>query len=334
MTRTESRPMRYVSMEQNHCCHACNKQFPAGSDKRRKYCDDACRKRQKRASQRATRTQASPAEQLAAQNEQLRTQLSRAQGELAKVHDRAMRYRSEAKAAGDDLERFIAERQRSLDYFQDQHRQLRAKYRHAHTLIAQLGHRLNVPGTDDATWTELTATPVHLQRGPLPSDNDNTASLIQLVAQVSRQLDDMFGLRHQRPRTRRDNDTALDVSAATPAETTTPDPAVADALTTKDNTIKSQREIIAKADTIINTMSERLNTAKAAHSKLRAQYTRVQQTLASAKEQREQHRIIVTQWRLMARELYRRTSGRPTEKRHQEILATMNSYEAWAKGQK
>lgn len=320
-------------MEKVHKCQTCNAPFAKGTNTRRKYCDDACKMKAKRSRDRSAAKAGSAHDQVVFQNGELRNQLSRAHGELAKVHDRAIRYRNEAKVAQNDLERFTAERQRSLNHFQEQHRQLRAKYRHAHTLLVQLGHQLHTLGTDDATWAEPTPSPAHLHRGPLPSDNDNTATLLQLIADVSRQLDETFGLRHHRPRTRHDTDTALDRPTTTPTETTTPDTAVVDALAAKDNTIKSQRDTIAKADTIINKLSDRLNTAKAAHSKLREQYTRTQQTLAVAKTQREQHRIIITQWRIMARELYRRTSGRPTEKRHQEILATMKSYEAWAKGQ-
>lgn len=290
--------------------------------------------RQNRARQRGGQPQAAPADVLAIQNEQLREQLSRAQGELAKVHDRAMRYRREAKKAREELNSFTDERRRSLLYFQTQHQELRAKYRHAHTLLTQLGHQLNLVGLNDATWAAPTTEPAHLQRGALSSDSDNAAALVHLVAQVSRQLDDTLSLRHQRPRTGRDNDTVSEEPSATLAETSPTPVAVADVEDAKDETISSQREIIAKADTIINTLSERLNTAKAAHGKLRDQYTRAQQALAAAKVQRDQHRVIVTQWRTLARELYRRTGGRPTEKRHQEILATMSSYEAWAKGQK
>ncbi|MGO2069227.1 hypothetical protein [Glutamicibacter arilaitensis] len=286
--------------------------------------------RQNRARQRGGQPQAAPADVLVVQNEKLREQLSRAQGELAKVHDRAMRYRRDAKKAREELNSFTDERRRSLLYFQTQHQELRAKYRHAHTLLTQLGHQLNLVGLDDATWAAPTTAPAHLQRGALSGDSDNAATLVHLVAQVSRQLDDTLGLRHQRPRTRKDNDTL----SATLAETSPTPEIVADVEDAKDETIACQREIIAKADTIINTLSERLNTAKAAHGKLRDQYTRAQQALALAKVQRDQHRVIVTQWRTLARELYRRTGGRPTEKRHQEILATMSSYEAWAKGQK
>ncbi|MGP9529614.1 hypothetical protein [Glutamicibacter sp. AOP5-A2-18] len=323
-----------MSMEQtHHRCHACNEPFPAGADKRRKYCGDACRMRQNRARQRGGQPQASAADVLAIQNKQLHEQLSRARAELAKVHNRAMGYRKETKAARKDLKRFTEERQRSLLYFQNQHQELRAKYRLAHTMIIELGHQLHAVSDGQTTWEATTTAPASMQRGPLPSDDDNTAALVELVASVSRQLDDTFGLRHYRPRTLRDNDTLSSAADATLSTTTTTGPSVAVAQTSHDDIIVRQRDTIAKADKIINTLSERLTIAKTAHMKLRDQYSRSQQALSTAATQREQHRVIITQWRVMARELYRRTGGRPTEQRHRDILATMNRYESWVKGQ-
>lgn len=321
-------------MEQNHCCHTCNAAFPKGTSTRRKYCSNACKMKAQRSRNRVASKTASAHDQIVLQNEELRAQLTRTRAELAKVHNRANRHRAESKAARNDLKRFTAERQRSLLYFQSQHQELRAKYRQAHTLITALGHQLHAISTDQAAWTELTTAPASQQRGPLPSDNDNVAALLDLVASVSRQLDDTFGLRHQRPRTLHDNATVSDSPDATGAAASTTNPTVADASAADDDTIQRQRETIAKADNIINTLSERLTIAKTAHSKLREQYTRSQQALAAATSQREQNRIIITQWRVLARELYRRTGGRPTEQRHRDILATLSRYEAWTtKGQ-
>ncbi|MBF6671157.1 hypothetical protein H6F58_04815 [Glutamicibacter sp. FBE19] len=282
--------------------------------------------RAKRSRDRTAAKAGSAHDQVVLQNQELRAQLTRAQAELAKVHNRAMGYRNETKAARKELKRFTDERQRSLLYFQNQHQELRAKYRLAHTLITELAHELHAISDVQPTWTEPTAAPASQQRGPLSSDNDNTAALIDLVATVSRQLDDTFGLRHQRPRTLHDNDSVSDLADATAATASTTSSPVADASPNQD-------DVIAKADKIINTLSERLAIAKTAHSKLREQYARSQQALAAATTQREQNRIIITQWRLLARELYRRTGGRPTEQRHRDILATLNRYETWAKGQ-
>ncbi|MGP5030730.1 hypothetical protein ACTXJG_04735 [Glutamicibacter arilaitensis] len=286
----------------------------------------------KRSRDRSAAKAGSAQDQVVLQNEELRAQLTRAQAELAKVHNRAMGYRKETKAARKDLKRFTDERQRSLIYFQNQHQELRAKYRLAHTLITELGHQLHAISDGQTTWTATTTAPASMQRGPLPSDNDNTAALVELAAQVSRQLDETFGLRHHRPRTLHDDDLSS-TTDATPNAASTTSPSVADAQASQDDVIARQRDTIAEADKIINTLSERLTIAKAAHTNLRDQYSRSQQALSAAATQREQHRVIITQWRVMARELYRRTGGRPTEQRHRDILATMSRYESWAKGQ-
>lgn len=320
-------------MEKVHRCQACNATFPAGTNARRKYCNDACKMKAKRSRDRSAAKAGSAHDQVVLQNQELRAQLTRAQAELAKVHNRAMGYRKETKAARKDLKRFTEERHRSLIYFQNQHQELRAKYRLAHTLITELGHQLHAVSDGQTTWAPTTTAPASMQRGPLPSDNDNTAALLELVAQVSRQLDETFGLRHHRPRTLHDNDSLSSAADATTHATSTTGPSVADAQASQDDVVGRQRDTIAEADKIINTLSERLTIAKAAHTKLRDQYSRSQQALSAAATQCEQHRVIITQWRVMARELYRRTGGRPTEQRHRDILATMSRYESWAKGQ-
>lgn len=320
-------------METVHACQACNAPFPEGTSTRRKYCNDACKMKAKRSRERSAIKAGSARDQVVLQNQELRAQLTRAQAELAKVHNRAMGYRKETKAARIELKRFTDERQRSLLYFQNQHQELRARYRLAHTLITELGHELHAISDGQVTWKEPTTAPAPMQRGPLPSDNDNTAALVELVAQVSRQLDETFGLRHHRPRTLRDGGPLSSTIVTTPDTASTTVSSVADAPVSQDDTIERQRETIAEADKIINTLSERLTIAKTAHIKLREQYARSQQALAAAATQREQHRVIITQWRVMARELYRRTGGRPTEQRHRDILATMSRYESWAKGQ-
>lgn len=201
-----------------HSCQACGRHFPAGTNKRRKYCDDACKIRAKRDRDRAATPSSAAAARRALQNEQLRGQLSRMNGELAKVRERAMAYRKETHELRNRNEVLLDVRRNSLLHFQNQHQALRGKYRQAHTMLTKFRQTLaTIAGTDapaTTTWHGTEHVSPDMLRGPLPSDDTNSATLTQLVADILTQLEQSLGLSRHLPRTRRDipisNDTTKD----------------------------------------------------------------------------------------------------------------------------
>lgn len=320
-------------MEKEHRCHACNKQFPTGTSKRRQYCDDACRKRQKRASERANRAQPSSADLVAAQNDLLQKQVSRLTSELAKVHDRAMGYRRETRALLREKSTLLDVRRNSLTHFHTQHQQLRATYRQAHLLVTRFGQHIaklnDGRKPESTTWNDTENVTGLMLRETLPSDTTNASTLTQLVADTMTQLDDLVGLSHHLPRTRRDSNTAIELLSATDDLTTpTPD----DVVSTLNAENDSLREELDRARATLTKQRQQMHLAKDSHVKLREQYAKQRHINEQLKADREHNKIVIKQWLILARELYRRTGGRPTEARHKEILATWRQYETWAKG--
>ncbi|WP_431711459.1 hypothetical protein [Glutamicibacter uratoxydans] len=315
-------------METVHRCQACNTLFPDGTSKRRKYCNDACRMRRARTQQRTTKTGPNSTDQLAIQNTALRQQVSRLQAELAKVHDRAMGYRRETHTLRRETDTILDVRRQSLLHFHTQHQQLRATYRQAHLLITRLGqHLAHLSGTTPpvtTAWHVTEHAPGDMLRRPLPSDKDNAATLTHLVADTMTQLDEVIGLSHHQSRTRRNTPPGgMTTGPATP----TPDSDV----TTPHPEAEQLRSDLDTARAVIAKQREQMLLAKNAHSTLREHYAHQRQLIEQLITDREHTKIIIRQWLILARELYRRTSGRPTEKHHQTIIATWQQYETWAK---
>lgn len=320
-------------MENVPSCQACNDPFPDGTSKRRKYCNDACKMRAKRERDRAATPRAGAAEKLATQNIELRQQLSRGNAELAKVHDRAMGYRRETQQLRSEKTTLLDVRRNSLLHFHTQHQQLRSKYRQAHLLVTRFGQHLSTLNGDTppspTTWHDTEDVSSDMLRGPLPSDTANSATLTQLVADTMTQLDGLVGLSHHLPRTRRDNVASKDTKQATANPATPTSDAVASKLSSE---VEQLRQELETANAIVGKQRQQMRLAKEAHTKLREQYIQQRQLNTQLTADREHTKIVIKQWLTLAREMYRRTGGRPTEKRHQEIIATWRQYETWAKG--
>lgn len=320
-------------MENVHSCQACNDPFPDGTSKRRRYCNDACKMRAKRERDRAATPRSGAAEKLATQNIELRQQLSRSNAELAKVHDRAMGYRRETQQLRSEKTTLLDVRRNSLLHFHTQHQQLRSKYRQAHLLVTRFGQHLSTlsGGTPPTptTWHDPENVSSDMLRGPLPSDTTNSSKLTQLVADTMAQLEELVGLSHHLPRTRRDTAADDDTTQATAGPTTTtPD----DVVSTQRTELEQLRQELDTANAIVAKQRQQMRLAKDAHTKLREQYTQQRQLNTQLTADREHTKLVIKQWLTLAREMYRRTGGRPTEKRHQEIIATWRQYETWAKG--
>lgn len=333
-------------MSQKHSCAECRTVFPAGTHPRKKYCNNTCRQRAHYARTRLQANAPDKADVLEAKT----AELSRVKAEKTKALARNKEYRRTIARLRSENKQILSARQQSTTLALEKHSELRATYRQAHTLVTQLATDLNLASSHDQPAV-LPETSDDTALGTRPEDNDIAANLAQVVATTRRELVAIFNLRQHQPRTtnavfprQRQVDLSLSYDAGGQN-------VASSQVTRNDNATDSQRQLdtanaelrdmseenemlrqqLTDATARIGTLHGQMIQAKTAHTKLRDSYRTARATIEQLKRDATGNKRITIQWLHLAKELHRRTGGRPTEARHKEILIDARRYEQWLK---
>lgn len=246
--------------------------------------------------------------------EQLRREVSRLSSELTKAKNQLKHYRAENRKVRSERDNLSSGRR-------EQHQELRSNYRQAHIAVVRLGQQLSVlsevSSPSATSWRQIEECSDDIVQGPLDSDKRNAATLVQAVSETLQLLEEAVGLSHHIARTK--TITAANISPTDASKDTYSQEKIGEIVNERDSYLN-----------IVIKQREQMRLAKTSHTKLLKKYADQKVVIKQLTSEREQTKVIISQWLTLSRELYRRTGGRPTEKRHQIILSTWKQYENWA----